>query len=72
MGDVVQMPTRTTVVDNPGNGARGALIDVAMGLGVGAEADHGGEKWADWILMELWMRGYQVVPLPPSGEGEPV
>jgi hypothetical protein len=43
---------------NKGNGAREALTEVET-----ASHDNGSLCWADWVLMELWRRGYKVVPL---------
>lgn len=49
---------------NLGNGARSALIEVALSLpntdGTGAAS------WSDWLLAELWTRGFMIVPLDGS------
>ena len=46
---------------NPGNGARVAAIEIALGLNDTQLAE--AECWADWLLAELWIRGFKVVPL---------
>jgi hypothetical protein len=47
---------------DPGNGAREALIDLAMTL-PNDTGRNDAAAWSDWILMELWDRGYKVVRL---------
>lgn len=49
-----------------GNGAREALIEVALDLPNTSDED--AAVWTDWILAELWMRGFKVVPLEPKDE----
>lgn len=44
-----------------GNGAREALIDMALTLPTDTN-DREMEMWSDWILVQLWLRGYKVVP----------
>ena len=44
-----------------GNGAREALIDIAVGL-PNTSADDAA-RWTDWLLTELWMRGFVVEPI---------
>lgn len=44
-----------------GNGAREALIATALALPNGTTQDDA-ECWTDWILGELYMRGFKVVP----------
>lgn len=58
----------SNVVDFPGgphkhvgNGAREALTDVAADLPYTDQ--EAAEKWADWVLAELWVRGFKAVPL---------
>lgn len=48
---------------NKGNGAREALTEVETASNDTASHDNGSLCWADWVLMELWRRGYKVVPL---------
>jgi hypothetical protein len=45
-----------------GNGAREATIDVALGLPNDTSLPDA-EMWADWLLAELWARGFKVVPV---------
>lgn len=47
---------------NPGNGARQALIAVALSL-PNDTGQNDAEAWSDWILAELWSRGFKVVPV---------
>lgn len=47
---------------NPGNGAREALIDIALALPNDTRQAEA-ESWSDWILAELWAAGFKVVPL---------
>jgi hypothetical protein len=44
-----------------GNGAREAVIDIGVELPSTTEADSA--LWADWLLAELWLRGFKVVPV---------
>lgn len=46
---------------NPGNGIREAMIEIGIRQGRTAP-----EYWADHVLIELWARGFRIVPL----EGE--
>jgi hypothetical protein len=60
--DVIDFPAPTS--RNPGNGAREALIEVGVGLPNTGEDD--ARRRADWMLAELWSRGFKVVPLDGS------
>jgi hypothetical protein len=46
-----------------GNGARQALIAIAESLPCTDEM--AANSWTDWLLAELWDRGFKVVPLVP-------
>lgn len=48
--------------ENSGNGAREALIELALTLPNETERNDAA-AWSDWILAELWMRGFKVVPV---------
>lgn len=45
----------------PGNGAREAMIDVGQALPNTSTED--AARWADWMLGEMWIRGFKVVPV---------
>lgn len=45
-----------------GNGGRAVVIEIALTLPAAATLGEA-EMWADWLLMELWSRGFKVVPL---------
>lgn len=61
MADIIQFRGRFK-----SNGAREALIDLAL---TSPAADgNDAEWWADWLLAELWSRGFKVVPLDPIDE----
>jgi hypothetical protein len=49
---------------NPGNGAREALIGLALTFANTGQAD--AERWTDYILAEFWARGFKVVPVEGS------
>jgi hypothetical protein len=51
---------------NPGNGAREALIAIAETLPSTLESPNDALCWSDWLLCELWDRGFKIVPLEPS------
>ena len=44
---------------NPGNGTREALMDIVRSC----NGEEIASDWADWILIELAMRGFMVVPI---------
>jgi hypothetical protein len=44
----------------PGNGAREALIEIGLQQGRSGNAP---AYWAELVLMDLWARGFKVVPL---------
>ena len=46
--------------ENKGNGAREALIGAAIAKGVRPEK---AGDFVDWVLGEMYMRGFKVVPL---------
>ena len=60
MSEVIAFP------DPKGNGAREALIDIAWMLPSTLKDPSDALCWADWILAELWARGYKVVPIEPG------
>ena len=63
MGDVVEFPVVHTRY--AGNGAREALTEIGIELPATYED---AERWADWLLAELWVRGFKAVPLDPDDE----
>jgi hypothetical protein len=63
MSNVVDMD-RYRPPPNPGNGAREALIELALTFPNTSEHDAG--LWTDMLLTELWMRGFKVVRLEPT------
>lgn len=69
MGEVVEFP-QAGVAACPGNGAREALVEVASGRCPICGDKGTGGTWADWILAELWVRGYKVVPLSAADDPE--
>lgn len=57
--EVIDFPARIEPVSN---GAREALVDIGQGCPFHVDSDvvmH----WADDVLMELWARGFMVVPI---------
>ena len=56
---VIQFETRRP--QNPGNGAREALIAIALTFPSISQED--AVKWTDRMLMECWDKGFKVVPL---------
>ena len=48
---------------NAGNGARDALIAIAETLPGTIDHPDDAARWTDWVLAELWDRGFKVVPL---------
>ena len=60
--EIIDLPV-VRVEHNRGNGARAALIDVALVLPPDGTALREAEMWADWLLAELWARGFKVVPV---------
>jgi hypothetical protein len=42
-----------------------ALADIASGLPAGTTHEHW--LWADWIVMELHMRGFRITPIDYDG-----
>lgn len=57
--------TRQPPPDVPrGNGAREAMIDIGTDLPRTSAED--AACWTDWLLAELWVRGFKVVPLDPD------
>jgi hypothetical protein len=46
---------------NRGNGAREALTDIGEHLPNTSTED--AALWGDWLLAELWARGFKVVPV---------
>jgi hypothetical protein len=49
-------------VRNPGNGAREAVVEIGLELPNDTQRREA-EMWADWLLAELWIRGFKVVPV---------
>ena len=56
--EIIDLPKR-----NRGNGAREALIAIAESLPTTLERPGDAERWADWMLAELWARGFGVGPV---------
>lgn len=52
---------------SPGNGAREALIEHASDFPNTTKED--AERWADFMLANLWAKGFKVVPLD-GNEGD--
>jgi hypothetical protein len=62
--DIVNFPVkRREDLEREGNGARVALIDIAETLPTTLDRPGDAERWADWVLTELWIRGFKAVPL---------
>lgn len=59
--EIIDLPRRHPV-GNPGNGAREALIETALTL-PNETSQNDAAAWSDWILAELWARGFKVMPL---------
>jgi hypothetical protein len=62
MADIVDIKAARAERAN-GNGAREALVSVMETLPGTLEHRH----WAEWTMIELWARGFKIVPLE---EGE--
>lgn len=60
--DVTTLPV-VRVERSDGNGAREGLIAIAETLPTTLERPGDAERWADWVLIELWSRGFKVVPI---------
>lgn len=45
-----------------GNGARAAIVEIALELPNDTQQREA-EMWADWLLAEMWVRGFKVVPV---------
>ena len=58
--EIIDLPV-ARVERSRGNGAREALIEIAMGLDNTDE--QAAAAWSDWLFAELWMCGFKVVPL---------
>jgi hypothetical protein len=52
--------------DDHGRTARDALIALAETLPSTIDNPDNVSRWADWILTNLWIRGFKAVPLEPS------
>lgn len=52
--------------DAHGRTARDALIALAETLPSTIDNPTDAACWADWILTNLWIRGFKAVPLEPS------
>lgn len=57
---IIDLPRREPIV-HPGNGAREALVDLALTFENTTQGD--AERWTDYILAELWARGFKAVPV---------
>ena len=60
MAEVIDFPGG--VKAHPGNGAREALVAHALEEFANTSREDA-EKWADFTLASLWVRGFKVVPL---------
>jgi hypothetical protein len=58
--EIIDLPRRD-IPRNPGNGAREALIELALTFDNTGQDD--AERWTDYILAELWARGFKVMPV---------
>jgi hypothetical protein len=47
---------------HPGNGAREALISIVSDR-FSTEGQRFAESWAEYVMMELWTRGFKIVPI---------
>jgi hypothetical protein len=61
MADIINLDSRRAPM-NVSNGAREALIGVAQSL-PNETGLNDAEAWTDWLLTELWVRGFKVVPV---------
>lgn len=53
--------------DRPSSAAREALIDIAKALPPETNQNDA-EKWSDWLLIELYVRGFAVTPIAMQGD----
>lgn len=60
--DVVVIPGLAVATPSRGNGAREAVIDIALHLPADARLEEAA-AWSDWLLSELWSRGFKVMPV---------
>jgi len=51
-----------------GNRAREAFVDIANTLPGTIDRPGDAERWSDWLLAELWARGFKVVPTEVNDE----
>jgi hypothetical protein len=58
--DIIPFPGRTCEI-RESNGAREAMIEHMSELSDCAREDS--ERWADYTLADLWMRGFKLVPI---------
>lgn len=59
MADIITFPKHHERF--PGNGAREALIEHASDFPRTTKED--AERWADFMLANLWLKGFKVVPI---------
>jgi hypothetical protein len=50
------------LAENPSNGARKALIAIVSDQ-FSTEDPRFAQSWAEYVMMELWMRGFKIVPI---------
>lgn len=62
--DVISLDERRPV-PNDGNGAWVALSDIAQSLSL---PRNDAIEWGEQILIELWARGFKIVPLQDGDE----
>lgn len=55
---VIDFPTSGLKQGMTSNGARKALMEIASHDTGPCSPD----RWADWLLIELWLAGFKVVP----------
>lgn len=58
--EIIDLPV-VRIERSIGNGAREALISLALTFNNTEQDD--AERWTDYILAELWARGFKVVPV---------
>jgi hypothetical protein len=65
--EIIEFAKQGAPPEEPGNGAREALLRVFLdNSDIWIMEDETPDNLVDFMLAELWMRGFKVVPLEPD------